>query len=183
MPNFNLADELIQWKEEEGRSYSNGTGLATQIIDFKYRYEKILILFEILIEKGATVDYFRAPYVKTQIAMECSAPKQHHKHRTHMKFAYRDIERARIKIFGTSTQETNEEKEHREKVENSVEPLPAPIVTSNSTATQEPIQVPDNEDVVREDVKFKVMDVEKLSGTDIKVTYDPEMRKFLGYDD
>ncbi|HXN74860.1 MAG TPA: hypothetical protein VN855_00015 [Candidatus Acidoferrum sp.] len=98
-----LTEELDKWLQEEGIPATSRKGIPFQKIEPRVRQAKLEILFTRLQELGATREFFYGSN-RDEIAEACIPHKKSLRPKDWRElryYAWRDIDRVRVKIFGT----------------------------------------------------------------------------------
>jgi len=181
-----LEDELIKWVEEYGEDYTNEKGYTTHTINLKKRKELFTILLNTLKDLGAEKDNFKNGPTRDKIVKASAGAKTSYKskktYNTIMSCGFKDLDRAIYSVFGTDSEYRKNEPEKiveeskvpslQEKIENELE----------SEMDKADISEPVKTEV--ETLFTKVFDPSRVTDEPTVIdNTDPEMDKFLGFDD
>lgn len=188
---FNLAEEILRWKEEYGATGQDSHGVPYPYIEWGKRKELLIILLTTLKEMGAEKGHFKSARFRDPIVKACTGPKgaiSKKAYTTGMKLGYEDLDRAILEVFGTDSDYYKKHGKSRitltiETEESSLEAKVKDDSDKEAETKIDPpsaIRTPEN---TVESKPIKKFDPSKSDVPEVDDMVDPEMAELLGYND
>ena len=187
---FDLAEEVLKWKEEYGATGQDSHGCPYPYIEWAKRKDLLVILLTSLKELGAEKGHFKSARFRDPIVKACTGPKgaiSKKAYTTGMKLGYEDLDRAILDVFGTDSDYYKKHGKQREPIaEENESSLEAKVKDESDKEADQKIDPPSAvrtpENTV-EDKPIKKFDPSKSDVPEVDDMVDPDMAELLGYND
>lgn len=187
---FNLAEEILKWKEEYGATGQDSHGVPYPYIEWAKRKDLLIILLTSLKELGAEKGHFKSARFRDPIVKACTGPKgaiSKKAYTTGMKLGYEDLDRAILDVFGTDSDYYKKHGKQREPIAEEAESrLEAKVIADSEKEAEEKVDLPSIARTPENTVEAKPIkrfDPSKSDVPEVDDMVDPEMADLLGYND